>query len=81
MSFLPLPNEPYATNVRFSNDMLRIEFADGRELSVPIVWFPRLADATSSQLEDWRLIGAGEGIHWNVLDEDISILKLLGHAD
>lgn len=81
MSTLPLANEPCAMNVCFTNGMLKLDITDGRELSVPLVWFPKLAEATAQQREDWRFIGAGEGIHWNELDEDISVLKLFGLAD
>ncbi|MGL4942831.1 MAG: DUF2442 domain-containing protein [Thermoguttaceae bacterium] len=81
MSTLPIAHEPCATNISFAGGMLKIDITDGRELSVPLVWFPKLAEATSQQRGDWRFIGAGEGIHWNELDEDISILKLFGHAD
>jgi hypothetical protein len=52
--------------------------ADGRELSVPLEWFPRLRDATPALRGAWRLIGHGEGVHWPELDEDISVGALLG---
>jgi len=51
--------------------------ADGRELSVPLEWFPRLRDATSEQRQHWRFIGRGKGIHWPDVDEDISVESLL----
>jgi len=50
---------------------------DGRELSIPLEWFPRLRKATEEQLNKWRLIGKGEGIHWDEIDEDISVENLL----
>ena len=50
---------------------------DGREVSVPLEWFPRLRNATPKQLKKWRFIGNGEGIHWEELDEDISVERLL----
>jgi len=50
---------------------------DGRELAVPLEWFPRLRKATSEQLKKWRFIGKGEGVHWEEIDEDISIKNLL----
>jgi hypothetical protein len=50
---------------------------DGRELSIPLDWFPTLRDATKKQIENWRFIGDGEGIHWDELDEDILIEGLL----
>jgi hypothetical protein len=69
--------EPLACNVTCSDDMLHVVLADGREISVPLVWFPRLQDATPEQRNDWRLIGEGIGIHWESVDEDISIESLL----
>ncbi len=56
---------------------MALEFTGGRELSVRVRNFPRLAQATEQQLNDWRLIGSGSGIHWPQLDEDLSIKKLL----
>jgi hypothetical protein len=50
---------------------------DGRTLSVPLVWFPRLLAATPAQLAEWRLVGGGEGIRWEALDEDLSVRGLL----
>lgn len=53
------------------------EVRDGRTIIVPLSWFPRLAAASPRARADWRLIGAGEGIHWNELDEDLSVEGLL----
>ncbi len=58
--------------------MLRVTLADGREILAPIEWFPRLRDATPDQRARWRLIGRGEGVHWQDIDEDISVNALLG---
>jgi len=69
--------EPRITSVEFTRDSLVVHLADGRILSVPIEWFPRLAAASSEALEDWRLIGHGVGIHWEQLDEDLSVRGLL----
>ena len=52
--------------------------SDGREISVPLSWFPRLQQATDDQRQQWELIGNGVGIHWEVIDEDISVAGLLG---
>ncbi|WP_240695903.1 DUF2442 domain-containing protein [Candidatus Chloroploca sp. Khr17] len=57
---------------------LHVQLADGRELSIPLVWFPRLLRATPEQRQSWQLIGQGEGIRWDALDEDISVASLLG---
>jgi len=57
--------------------MMHIQLADGREISVPLEWFPTLRDATEAQRDNWRLIGRGVGIRWEDLDEDISVESLL----
>jgi len=67
----------FATKVWFSKDMLYVLLQDGREIGIPLLWFPRLRKASQEQLNDWRLIGNGVGIHWESIDEDISIAALL----
>jgi hypothetical protein len=67
-----------AHSVRSDETRLYIQLQDGRELSVPLGWFPRLMTASPQERADWRLIGAGEGIHWDALDEDISVPRRLG---
>jgi hypothetical protein len=67
-----------AKGVTFTTERMQIELQDGRELSVPLAWFPRLHNASSQEREQWRLIGDGEGIHWEALDEDLSVPRLLG---
>jgi hypothetical protein len=69
--------EPRAVDLSFSSDSLRVVLADGREVSAPLEWFPRLRDATEKQRKKWRLIGHGIGIHWEEIDEDISVDSLL----
>jgi Protein of unknown function (DUF2442) len=66
-----------ASSIRISDDALTIDFSDGRVLSVPIAWYPRLSHGSTSERSNWRLIGAGHGIHWPDLDEDISVTCLL----
>jgi hypothetical protein len=66
-----------ASKVWFSKDMLFVLLQDGREIGVPLLWFPRLRKASEEQLNEWRLIGKGVGIHWESIDEDISISALL----
>jgi len=68
---------PCATSVECTDDELNVALTDGRKLSVPLVWFPRLLAATPAQRADWRLIGGGEGIRWEFLDEDLSVRGLL----
>ncbi len=69
-------NSSKALRVRSGGD-LTVELADGRTVSVPLLWYPRLANATADERRNWRLIGRGEGIHWPDLDEDISVAGLL----
>ncbi len=77
MSILTIDKSSFATDISFSKNKMIIFFEDGRELSVPLEWFPRLREATIPQLKKWRFIGNGVGIHWEELDEDISIENLL----
>ena len=77
MNTLTIKPNPFATEVYFTSDMLCVILADGREISVPLAWFPRLKDATEEARDHWRLIGNGIGIHWKDLDEDIAIETLL----
>jgi len=80
MSTLTLETEPLAVDVAVTPTVLRVTLDDGRELLVPIEWFPRLRDASDTQRADWRLIGRGEGIHWPSIDEDLSVRGLFaGH--
>ena len=69
--------EPLAVDVCLDGDALHVVLADGREVSAPLTWFPRLAGATAAQRSYWRLIGRGVGIHWPDVDEDISVESLL----
>jgi Protein of unknown function (DUF2442) len=66
-----------AVNVTVIKDRITITLADGRKIAAPLAWSPRLADATSEQRKNWRLIGRGLGIHWPDVDEDISVASLL----
>ena len=68
---------PTAESVRISDDSLSVELSDGRTISVPLAWFPRLSHATRKERGHWRLIGRGQGIHWPDIDEDISVANLL----
>ena len=70
--------DPTATAVKVSDLALRIVLSDGRELSAPLAWFPRLRDATAQQRANWVPIGRGHGLHCPDLDEDISIRALMG---
>ena len=66
-----------ATKVSVTEDTLSAELSDGRTISVPLAWYPRLLDATREERENLQLIGNGEGIHWPDLDEDVSVDNLL----
>jgi hypothetical protein len=66
-----------ATDLWFDENKMHISLEDGREISIPIDWFPSLRDASKEQRDNWRLIGDGEGIHWEDLDEDILVEALL----
>jgi Protein of unknown function (DUF2442) len=67
-------------DVSVTEDRLTVILADGRELSAPLTWFPRLLEATEEQRRNWRLIGRGHGIHWPEVDEDVSVTSLLRAA-
>lgn len=68
---------PYALNVYTSEEALTVDLSDGRTISVPLGWYPRLEYADPDERANWRLIGKGRGIHWTDIDEDISVEDLL----
>jgi hypothetical protein len=68
---------PVARSARITSDTLHVDLSDGRTISVPLAWYPRLAHATTEERRNWRLIAHGRGIHWESLDEDISVEGLL----
>ena len=67
----------YAEQASLTEETLTVELSDGRIISVPLSWYPRLVHATPEERNNWRLIGHGEGIHWPDLDEDISTENLI----
>ncbi len=77
MSTLVESSEVTAVEASCATDALNVVLADGRTVSVPLAWFPRLLDATAKQRADWELIGRGIGIHWEAIDEDILVASLL----
>jgi hypothetical protein len=80
MSTSQLPSdvtEARAQRVVVTDDVLIVDLVDGRTISVPLSWYPRLAHGSSAERSHWRFIGDGEGIHWPDLDEDISVEGLL----
>jgi hypothetical protein len=77
MDILAEKVEPLAIDVSFTADALHVVLADGREVSAPLQWFPRLLKATPEQRSQWELIGDGIGIHWPLVDEDVEVESLL----
>ena len=77
MNTLVKRNSPKAVEVWFEEKKLLVRIEDGREIAVPLEWFPKLRDATPKELNNWSFIGNGIGIHWEDLDEDLSIKGLL----
>ena len=77
MSTLVTERDVFAVSICFSEDSLTVRLDDGRSLSVPLAWYPRLLHGKAAEREEYELIGQGEGIHWPQLDEDISVEGLL----
>ena len=76
-----VPTSAIAELVEFTEDMIQVYLADGRILSVPLIWFPTLQAATPEQREQYRIGGGGRGLHWPDLDEDLSVAGLLAGGD
>lgn len=72
-----LTAEAKAQNVALTDDTLAVDLSDGRTISVPLAWYPRLLHASREERNNWRFIGDKEGIHWPDLDEDVSVENLL----
>lgn len=70
-------DRPIAQSVEINDEELTVRLADGRSISVPLVWFPRLLNAATEARQNWMLLGDGEGIHWPEIDEDLSVAGLL----
>jgi len=77
MSILAVELHAQAREVNFTDDSISVELLDGRTISAPLTWFPRLLEANSNQRKNWQLMGDGEGIHWPDVDEDLSVAGLL----
>ena len=80
MSTLAIRLDPHAVDVSVDDANLQFVLADGREISAPLEWFPKLRDASPAQRLHWRLIGKGIGVHWPEIDEDLSTEGLLRGA-
>ena len=74
---ITLESDPVATSLRFDKTTMWVSLADGRQLGVPLAYFPRLLKATEAQRERYTISGGGAGLHWDDLDEDISVPALL----
>src|SRR5436305_10913162 len=80
MGILALAADERVTDVKFTKDTLSVSMRDGRTITVPLAWYPRLFNATASERKNWRVAGAGYGIHWPDIDEDLSTEGLLRGA-
>lgn len=80
MGILALAADERVADVEVTEDELSVRLMDGRRISVPLVWYPRLLNATEEQRKNWRIIGGGYGIHWEDIDEDLSTEGLLRGA-
>lgn len=80
MGILALSADERVSEVRFTDDSLIVELMDGRTISVPLAWYPRLFQATAAQRRHWRISGGGYGIHWPEIDEDLNTEGLLRGA-
>jgi hypothetical protein len=80
MSTSAIKVDATAVEVMVTDERLTVILADGRELSAPLAWFPRVLEATDAQRQNWRFIGRGKGIHWPEIDEDVSVASLLRAA-
>lgn len=78
---LAIKFDDHAVDVSFTKTSLHFVLADGREVSAPLEWFPKLRDATDAERKDWRFIGNGMGVHWSKIDEDISVRALMRGTD
>ena len=80
MGILALAADERVAGVEFTPDALSVSLKDGRTITVPLVWFPKLLKASAAQLKSWQVCGGGYGIHWPDLDEDLSTEGLLRGA-
>jgi hypothetical protein len=76
-----VPKTALARTVKFADEMMQVVLTDGRIISVPIIWFPLLHEATPEQREHYEIGGGGVSLHWPEIDEDLSVASLLAGAD
>jgi len=80
MGILALAADERVAEVDITDDLLSVRLMDGRTISVPLIWYPRLANASPAQRNNWRVSGGGYGLHWEDIDEDLSTEGLLRGA-
>ncbi|WOD41587.1 DUF2442 domain-containing protein [Nodosilinea sp. E11] len=80
MSALAIQIDERVKDVHFTEDTISVDLMDGRSIAVPLVWYPRLLNASPEQLAQWEICGGGYGIHWEDLDEDLSTEGMLRGA-
>ncbi len=80
MGILTLTADERVKDVTFTEDTISVDLMDGRTISAPLIWYPRLYHATTDQLANWQVSGGGYGIHWPDIDEDLSTDGLLRGA-
>jgi hypothetical protein len=80
MATLAIQVDERVKDVRFTEDVISVDLMDGRTISVPLVWYPRLLNATSAERQQWEICGGGYGLHWEGLDEDLSTAGMLRGA-
>lgn len=80
MGILALAADERVADVEVDDDVVSVRLMDGRTISVPLAWYPRLLNATEAQRKNWQIIGGGYGIHWEDIDEDLSAEGLLRGA-
>lgn len=81
MSTLAVKFDDHAVDVSFTKNALHLVLADGREVSAPLEWFPKLRDASEKDRNNWRLIGNGIGVHWPEIDEDVAVGTIMRGKD
>jgi Protein of unknown function (DUF2442) len=80
MGILAIRADERVKNVNFTEDAISVELMDGRTISVPLTWYPRLLNATPEQRTQWEICGGGYGLHWQEIDEDLSTEGMLRGA-
>lgn len=80
MTISRIQTDERVKDVRLTEDTIAVDLMDGRTITVPLVWYPRLFNATPKQRENWRVSGSGYGIHWEEIDEDLSTEGMLRGA-